>query len=459
MSSRPTLHRALTVTALVATVLMLLLAMALVFLTSYQNRISRILSANMQSLFLAEEAEIDLLLMDRARDPLLREHRREGLQQKLEQARRYAVTREEKEALRQTEETVQAYLAGGEGGTSLEPAFRSLEWLVEVNVNQAQEARRQLDRSDAVANIVGLVTAAVFLIGLWGTLGWIRHNTLRPILSLGEAIDSFHRGNWQSRAPQDGPREIAEMARRFNELASTVVTQREAQLAYLGGVAHDLRTPLAALRLVLGSALPKEGAMPSEEKLRRTLGSASRQVTRLERMVSDVLDAARVEAGHLEVSLRPVDARVLVQEAVSILDGSPDAQRLELQLPADPLTLICDPLRVEQVLNNLISNALKYSPRDAPVVVALRQEPGQAVFEVRDQGIGLSQDDQQRLFEPFRRVGLSKEAVPGVGLGLFVVKRLVEAHRGKIRVVSSPGAGALFEVRLPLVPPVPPGGA
>ncbi|MDQ3262085.1 MAG: HAMP domain-containing histidine kinase [Myxococcota bacterium] len=443
-----TLRRTLWISAAASSALMLLLAFALVSLTSYQNQISQSLAASVESVVLAEEAEIDLLLLERAKDPVVREDLRLSLRRKLEAAEGFAASAEEKAAVRDARAAVEAYLKAGAPPGELENAFRFLERVVGINLGETQNARLQLDRSDALANLLGVASAVVFLVGLAALLLWLRQNILRPIFALAQAIESFHRGDRESRAPLQGPGELVEMAVRFNELASTVVRQREAQLTFLGGVAHDLRTPLGALRLALGRAVPREGPLPPEQKLRSVLALADRQVTRLERMVSDILDATQVEAGKLEVNLRPHDARELVQEVTGLLSGSADQERLRIQLPPGPVIIHCDPLRMEQVLNNLISNALKYSPDTAPVTVSLREENGTAVFAVRDEGIGLSPEDQARLFEPFQRLGLSKESIPGVGLGLFVVKRLVDAHQGTLRILSQPGHGSTFEVRV-----------
>ena len=122
---------------------------------------------------------------------------------------------------------------------------------------------------------------------------------------------------------------------------------------------------------------------------------------------------------------------------------------IDVQLPEEPAVVECDPMRIEQVVTNLISNAIKYSPDDAPVTVSVASNDEEVAVSVADRGIGLSEEERQRLFEPFRRVGLSKEAVPGVGLGLFVVKRIVDAHHGRIEVESEPGEGSTFRVLLP----------
>jgi signal transduction histidine kinase len=190
--------------------------------------------------------------------------------------------------------------------------------------------------------------------------------------------------------------------------------------------------------------------LPPEPRIRRTIELVRRQLKKLERMVNDFIDMTKVEAGQLTLQVEPHDLRQLARDVVSLFEATEPEQRIELALPEEPLQVECDPLRIEQVMSNLISNALKYSPSARKIEVMLAREGGEACFTVRDYGIGISEEDQRRLFEPFQRAGLSKDTIPGAGLGLYVVQRLVQAHSGRIEVASAPGQGARFMVRLPL---------
>jgi signal transduction histidine kinase len=189
--------------------------------------------------------------------------------------------------------------------------------------------------------------------------------------------------------------------------------------------------------------------LPSERRLRGLIGTITRQLTRLERMVTDLLGITEVEAGKLDLRLDTKDARQIVTEVLSLFEGDSAERRLVGRLPDGPVPLYCDFVRVEQVLINLISNAMKYSPPGSPVEVALEPTGGNVVLRVSDRGLGIPQPDRVRVFEPFQRAGLSKDAVPGVGLGLFVVRRIVEAHGGEIAIEDTPGGGATFRVSLP----------
>ena len=167
-------------------------------------------------------------------------------------------------------------------------------------------------------------------------------------------------------------------------------------------------------------------------------------------MVGDFLDASRIEGGHLELIRRRSDARDFVRDVVQLYETSSFSHPLRLAIPSSPVMVDCDPERMAQVLNNLVSNAIKYSPNGGPVVLSLREEGENAILTVSDSGIGIAHGDLEKIFEPFRRTGASRETIPGVGLGLSVSRRIVEGHGGRIVVQSELGAGSTFRVEVPL---------
>jgi signal transduction histidine kinase len=257
----------------------------------------------------------------------------------------------------------------------------------------------------------------------------------------------FGSGRKRTRAPEAGPTELRDMARTFNEMANSLAHQQDQRLAFLAGVAHELRNPLSALKL----STAMSGRAPlTPERMERTLALVARQVDRLDRMVGDLLDSTRIEAGKLELQPEVRDARELAREVVELYRSGDSGHVLELALPDTPVLVRADPARLEQVLHNLVSNALKYSPAGSRVDVAVVREGGEAFLSVTDQGIGISEDERRLLFAPFQRAGNARQRAPGVGLGLSVARRIVEAHGGHIEVDSRPGAGSVFRVRLPL---------
>lgn len=176
----------------------------------------------------------------------------------------------------------------------------------------------------------------------------------------------------------------------------------------------------------------------------------NRQVTRQERMLADFLDASCIENGRLDLNLIVDDLRPLAEEAVQLFAGSSPSHQLTLRVPDEEVVVRCDPTRVEQVLNNLISNAIKYSPAGGPVTLTVSRDDRFATIEVADRGIGIARDELQSVFKPFQRTGASRDSIPGVGLGLWVSRQIVEAHGGSLDVSSQLGVGSTFRVRLPL---------
>jgi signal transduction histidine kinase len=241
---------------------------------------------------------------------------------------------------------------------------------------------------------------------------------------------------------EEGPGEIREIAAAFNEMTSTLGQRREQQLAFIGGVAHDLRTPLNALQVAM-TLLDQPGADPVRvrERMRRQIG-------RMEHMVGDLLDRTRIETGRFELDWQSCDIRDPLSRVVELQrDSSPRVIRL--QMPPEPMVARCDPLRIEQVVTNLLSNALKYSPESTDVEIVLQRDGPDAVLAVADHGIGMTAVDRTKVFEPFRR-GQNVGHIGGTGLGLSVARRIVEAHGGDIHVRSELGLGSTFVVRLPL---------
>jgi PAS domain S-box-containing protein len=224
---------------------------------------------------------------------------------------------------------------------------------------------------------------------------------------------------------------------------------------FLSIASHELRTPLTTLTLQLSSFARSfaEGTFHTltPERLESRVGRMEQQVVRLNGLVDELLDVSRISAGRLAIDRRPSDLVQLVREVIERLgdEASRAGSRIALRAPA-ALVGLWDPNRLDQVITNLIGNALKYAG-GTPVDVEVATREQTAVVIVRDRGPGIADADQERIFEQFERAAPSSMA--GLGLGLWIARRLVEAHQGRISVESSPGAGASFVVELPLQPP------
>lgn len=446
------------VTVLVA-VLLVFITASLMTLTTLLHRATESAGSAVESVHLVEEAEIDLLLHGRARSEIVRRELEGDLRRKLSQASRFVTTDEEAALLATAAREVDAYIEsamdparpGAEVAAAQAVAFEALELLVGLNIEQAREAQERAAWWSRLADAVGLGICVFVVLAAGLLLGWLRGRAFEPVFDLARVMERFGSGDREARAQERGPAELREMSRRFNEMAATLAAQRQAQIAFLGGVAHDLRSPLAALSLAVATIRP-DRPLPPEPRLRHVIEVVRRQAARLERMIEDLLDLARFEAGELELRLETRDLRGLLQEVLELVEETASGRHLRTSLPDDEVLVRCDPLRLEQVLTNLIDNAIKYSPSGGTVEVALRRSGDEAVLSVTDQGVGIAESDLERLFEPFRRVGLSRETAPGVGLGLFVVKRIVTAHGGRVEVESRPEVGSTFRVSLRALP-------
>ncbi|MFP2910566.1 ATP-binding protein [Pyxidicoccus sp. 3LFB2] len=441
-------------------------ATSLVVLTSVLDRSAETLGNSVEGVRLAEEVEVRLLSHDRLiREGLVsvpmdggrasREELEASLRPHLDEIRRIAATEGEQVLLDAIRGDVDTYLAErlarprGKVGPSLEAALEGLEQVIEINVAEARAAREEASRWNGLANTVALVFGVLLLAGVVAVTFLLRRIALQPLRDISQAMRRFGSGRKRTRAPEEGPAELRDMARTFNEMANSLAHQQEQQLAFLAGVAHELRNPLSALKL--STALPgRGGAALTPERMERTLSLVGRQVERLDRMVGDLLDSTRIEAGKLDLRPEVRDARELAREVVELYRSGDSGHVLQLSLPDAPLMVRADPARMEQVMHNLVSNALKYSPAGSRVDVAVLRAGDEVLLSVTDEGIGIAEDEKRLLFAPFQRAGNAKRRAPGVGLGLSVARRIVEAHGGRIEVDSKPGTGSVFSVHLPL---------
>ncbi len=215
---------------------------------------------------------------------------------------------------------------------------------------------------------------------------------------------------------------------------------------FLSIASHELKTPLTSLALQSDS-LRLSARRGDAEALLRKVEVIRRSVDRLARLVGSLLDLSRITAGHLEMDVEEVDLAEVAREVVGRFEEEALRAGCALRLDAPAaVTGVWDRMRLDQVITNLLANAVKYGP-GKPVDVRVRGEPGRAEVSVRDHGIGISAADQQRIFERFERA-VSRRNYGGFGLGLWIVREIVEALGGTVRVESAPGAGSTFTVEL-----------
>lgn len=300
-------------------------------------------------------------------------------------------------------------------------------------------ARRAL----RMQTLASYASAALILAGLVAASLVLKRCVLEPIFRLQAGVNRYRPGEGVYRIDGGPAAETRELAERFNELTRTIERQHADQLTYLAAVAHDLRNPLSTL-------LSFAAFLQDDRDLASMRARFERQVERMNRMVSDLLDATRIESGNLELRLEAVDLGEVVRSAVALYEPTASTHEISLDAPGAPLVVRGDSLRLDQVVTNLVANAVKYSPAGRKVSLRLSRADGSARLEVEDQGMGIAESELAELFAPFKRLSGSKAGVAGVGLGLSICRRIVEAHGGTIRVRSRVGAGSTFTVELPL---------
>jgi len=461
------LRAILTVTMAVLTALAVAAAASLVVSARYFHRAAVGLADAVESVRLAEAVEVDLLTHGHRRGrveavpPVSLGALESRLRQNVAQMYRFSGSPEETDLIRAMETRMDAYLAAADRARDAAPgtvgarvldaemgaALDAVDRVVEINVRQAREVQDRAAVWDRWARTFGSVVALALVAGLTAVLLWVRGRAFRPMFQIADAMRRFGAGERTARAREAGPAELLEVARTFNQMATALERQREAQLAFLAGIGHDLLNPLSAVRLNVALVAP-DRPLPRESDVRAVFERLERQVEKLRRMISDLLDAARVETGQLSLELQPCELKDLVEEVVEHYRQAAPGHPIALSVPHKPVAVRCDPLRIEQVLSNLVGNAIKYSPNGTPVEVAVTHDAGRATVTVTDQGVGVAPEDRPHLFEPFRR-GSRARGIAGLGLGLAVARRIVEAHGGRIELDSAPTAGSIFHLILP----------
>jgi PAS domain S-box-containing protein len=237
-------------------------------------------------------------------------------------------------------------------------------------------------------------------------------------------------------------RELAEQNDRLRELDRM-------KDDFVASVSHELRTPLTSIRGYLELVREDGGLSPEQDRM---LGIVDRNADRLLGLVTDLLFIAELDAGKLMMNASPVRLEAVATESVEAAGPRAHAAEIELHLAADDQVVVPgDRTRLAQVFDNLISNAIKFTPRGGRVDVRVFRSDGSAVVEVSDTGTGIPEDERLHLFERFFRTnGAIRAAVPGTGLGLAIVGAIAASHGGTVSVESSDGGGATFLVSLPL---------
>jgi len=272
---------------------------------------------------------------------------------------------------------------------------------------------------------------------------------ISPVRAMTAASQRIAAGHYEERVEIRGADELGQLAGRFNQMAEKLEQVESMRRRLIGDVTHELRTPLTAIKGSMEGLM--DGVLPATEE---TYQQIHREAERLNRLVDDLQELSRVEARAYELDLRQLDAADLVRTVVRRMQFQFDEKRISLttRLPARPVLVHADEDRMIQVLTNLVSNALHYTPAGGAVTIAMDSAGKEVRFSVRDTGAGIAREHLPHIFDRFYRVDKSRSRTQGgSGIGLTIARHLVEAHGGRIWVESA-GAdrGSTFVFTLPL---------
>jgi len=276
---------------------------------------------------------------------------------------------------------------------------------------------------------------------------WISQRIVKPLLRMERITQQFAAGHFDEQMPMNLTPELNQLAMSFNRMAASLKEVEKRRRELISDVTHELRTPLTIVRGYL-EQLADGTIEPSPEIYQRL----TRVTTRLERLVNDLQELSKAEAGSLSIKLRPTNLRPLLEVLVKrlseqLLEGGPV---LRLESPFVLPLVLADPDRVEQILVNLLGNAIRYTDQGA-IMLRVWSEPQQLWIAVVDTGQGIAPEDLPYIFERFWRAEQSRFQHPGgTGIGLAITRRLVELQGGQIKVESKLNRGSTFQFSLPL---------
>ncbi len=307
-----------------------------------------------------------------------------------------------------------------------------------IRVSQSKARAFAPLRKARLHSMLWLLAASAFALALsW----FLSRRILRPVRTLTATAQQVETGNLDARTGIVREDEIGDLARNFDRMTESLQQLDQMKSDFVSHVSHELRTPLTSGKLSLAN-LEDEVLGPMTPKQKEVAGRIRKDLDRLIRMVNELLDIARLEAGKGELNRQPVDLATIITSTLETLRPLASPREIEIAWNAAPLPLEGDPANLEQILLNLVDNAIKHSPDKGKVEIRIENRS----LIVEDEGPGLP-NDGAHLFEKFAP---RKTGVQGAGLGLSITKKLVELHGGSIRGENRPGGGSRFTVHFPL---------
>lgn len=279
-------------------------------------------------------------------------------------------------------------------------------------------------------------------------------SVIRPVNQMIGAMNRIAAGGSEERLSLQGPQEMRNAARAFNEMAARVSAAQQAERNFVANVSHELKTPLTSIQGFSQAIL--DGTAANEETRRQAAVVINREAQRLHRLVLDLLDLARIDSGQIRFQREAFQPVILLRNILEKFTLTAAEKGIELKSGFSPLPVIVgDADRLAQVFTNLMENAIKHTPEHGVVRIDAREDTGRIVVQVTDEGPGIPEDDLPMIFDRFYQVDKSRvrEHGKGFGLGLAISREIIDAHNGFIHVESIIGRGSCFTVSLPVIQP------
>lgn len=330
---------------------------------------------------------------------------------------------------------------------SIEQGQQQVGVLVYISpVQEIYEDLRRIQLQIILWMIVVLVLVLIISV-------WIMHTMTKPIADLSEGIKRMSSGELSVRVNAKGKNEFAELGRAFNSMSERIEALDTARSQFVSSASHELKTPLATMKILLESLMYNDHF--DVDKTKEFLQDTNREIDRLNNVVSDLLTLVKMDSEGTKLNLENLRLRALVEEQMKRLLPLARENGIEMDLEArEEIIISGDSLKLQQVIYNVIDNAIKYTPRGGEVHVSLTRGSRKAVIRIADTGCGIPAKDLPHIFERFYRVDKARSrATGGTGLGLSIVKQIVTQHGGSIDATSTEGKGTTFTIELPIQQP------
>lgn len=312
-----------------------------------------------------------------------------------------------------------------------------------VELSESPEYGRQIinnvTRVWGIASIIGVIAATVF--------GYLVSRSLtKPLVNLEKVAAAMKDGDFEIRSPILQPAELASFSETFNQMAAHIQQSIETLRRFVSDAAHEIRTPLTSLRADLNLALSEKSFKKARPMVQRSL----EQVERLDKLSRDLLDLSKIESRDKRVERKDFNLNNMLMEISEIHASAAEQAELDFQvhIPKDTVIVNGDPQQLQRAINNLLNNAVKFTPPGGSVNLNLYTESQSALILIEDNGIGIPANEREKLFNRFHR-GKNTQNYPGSGLGLAISKAVVEKHNGDIGIIPDKEK-TIFFIRLPL---------